>query len=293
MQDPAEDRSAPKPFLFLLFSLLFHALLILCLSPLILKPRVRPSEQVIEVSLVPQPREIADIPPPKKEETPEEAKLAALYNQKVAKETVAPSTPGANGAPASSVKTPPKEKAEAETKSPEKTENREKGASLEKSEVEKTKPEKTKTPSQNPPKTPSESTPPSLDARFGSPDQSQEFFPDFARGGHTYVNTLRYPNLAYFVELKRRFRAAFNPVSTLRRHMNEIPGRTISTVLGVSVNPRGELIELFVHQGSGLSAYDEYVEKIIRESAPFSSPPPQLLEKDRTLRMSWTFTVYL
>lgn len=122
-----------------------------------------------------------------------------------------------------------------------------------------------------------------------------DFFPDFRRGPHTYLNVLRFPDIQYFVRLKRAFKLTFNPLSPLREAYfhNRITRGKIETVLGVSIDKGGNLSELFVIQESGLQTYDEEALRTIRASAPFSTPPVKLLDKEGLLRMSWTFTVYL
>ncbi|MBL7685291.1 MAG: TonB C-terminal domain-containing protein [Deltaproteobacteria bacterium] len=89
-----------KIFLFFLFSILFHLLLVLLLYFL---PPTRPSDlfqpsqpQVIWVK--PEnlpPLDIADIQKPTVEKTPDQAKLVSEYNQSVKEETVAPPQPKA------------------------------------------------------------------------------------------------------------------------------------------------------------------------------------------------------
>lgn len=122
----------------------------------------------------------------------------------------------------------------------------------------------------------------------------EDYFPDFRHGKHTYLNVLRFPDISYFVRLKRAFKMTFNPLSPLREAYFEhrIARGKIETVLGLAIDREGNLAELFVLRESGLSEYDQEALRTIRASAPFSAPPGKLLE-DGLLRMSWTFTVYL
>lgn len=122
----------------------------------------------------------------------------------------------------------------------------------------------------------------------------EDYFPDYKHGGHTYVNVLKRPGVDYFVGLKRAFKMAWDPGPALREHYaaNEVNTGTVKVVLGVSVDKGGNLDELFVLKGSGLSRYDQEALRTVRASAPFSGPPSNLLV-DGTLRMSWTFVVYL
>ena len=127
----------------------------------------------------------------------------------------------------------------------------------------------------------------------GSP--SGDFFPDFKRGAKTYLNVLRYPDVDYFVRMKRAFRMTFNPAPSLSSYFssNHVSVGSVEVVLGVSVDKSGELSELFVFRSSGIAGYDEEALRTVRASSPFSTPPSKFVDDDGILRMSWTFTVYL
>ena len=123
----------------------------------------------------------------------------------------------------------------------------------------------------------------------------EDYFPDYKHGGRTYLNVLKRPGVDYFVQLKRTFKTAWNPIPALRAHVtaNEVSRGGVRVVVGVSVDRAGELSELFVLKGSGLARYDQEAVHAIKISAPFTSPPPKLLAADGMLHMSWTFIVYL
>ena len=231
-------------------------------------PASKPRE-VVEVSLVPsKPRKIADLDPPLTDAVPEHADIAALYNQKVKTETVArspiaaPHGQAGEGAPPRAPKRPRPQPADRE------------GTSALGMPPDKTAPAKPAA------------------SRFGKPGFSEDFFPDYKVGAHTYVNALRYPNISYFVELKRRFTTAFNPVRALRANRAALAGRSIEVVLGVTADSHGNLSEGFVIRPSAISEYDDTALRAVRSSAPFRSPPSALLDETGLLRMSWTFTVY-
>lgn len=140
-------------------------------------------------------------------------------------------------------------------------------------------------------------TPSSVAGEAGE-DASQpmeDFYPDFRRGPHTYLNVLRYPDVDYFVRLKRAFKIAFNPGPVLRHYFiqNQIARGSVEVVLAVSVDAKGELSELFVLRSSDIPEYDQESMRTVKVSAPFPSPPKKFLADDGLLRMSWTFTVYL
>lgn len=124
---------------------------------------------------------------------------------------------------------------------------------------------------------------------------ADDFYPDLKRGDRTYLNVLRYPDIDYFVRLKRAFKVAFNPIPSLRNYFsqNRIAKGSVDVVLGVSVDRGGNIAELFVFTSSGIPSYDDEALRTVRSSAPFTSPPAKFTADDGMLRMSWTFSVYM
>lgn len=123
---------------------------------------------------------------------------------------------------------------------------------------------------------------------------SEDYYPNYSYGAHTYMNVLRYPDVEYFVRLKRAFKQTWNPFPAVQQYFSGGVARqnSIAVVLAVSVDPVGNMSELFVLKGSGSGYYDEEALRTVRANAPFSAPPGALL-KENLLRMSWTFIVYL
>ncbi|MBI4366671.1 MAG: TonB family protein [Deltaproteobacteria bacterium] len=123
----------------------------------------------------------------------------------------------------------------------------------------------------------------------------EDYFPDYPHGGHTYVNVMKRPGVDYFVQLKRIFKMAWDPVPAIRAHAETaaIHRGVIKVVVGLGIDARGEMMELFVLRGSGMGGYDREALRTIRASAPFAAPPATLVAGDGQLRMSWTFIVYL
>ena len=124
---------------------------------------------------------------------------------------------------------------------------------------------------------------------------AEDFYPDLKKGEHTYLNVLRFPDVQYFVRLKRVFKLTFDPLTGLKEAYinNQITRGKVETILGVSVDGEGNLAEAFVFRSSGVERYDQEVLRTIRASAPFSTPPSKLLDSEGLVRMTWTFTVFL
>lgn len=131
--------------------------------------------------------------------------------------------------------------------------------------------------------------------RASSPDLfAHDYYPDYKIGGKTYLNVMKLQDVGYFVRMKRILKMRWNPVPAVERYLmsNRLSMGKIECVLGLALDPSGNIAELFVIRSSGVGGYDQEAIQTIRDSSPFSSPPDQYL-KDGQLRMSWTFTVYL
>jgi TonB family protein len=276
-------------FLFILFSLLFHLLLVLflLLTAHLAKP-VPPPNQAVFVDLNKSFDNIVDIPQPKKEEKSDKAHAQALYDQKVAEEKTAPATPAHQAKEPSSQNNPAKKQQPVKEK--------EHMAQ----EAPKPQPEKEnlllKKPDESNPQEPKHVRMPGMPEETASQDAPSippEYLHDYKIGDKTYINTLGKPNLRYFVELKRRFRETFDPRQAIRSNMGRIHQSRVDVVLGVSVNATGELSDLIIIRSSGIEAYDQEGKRTVKSSSPFSSPPAEFLTPDGQLHMAWTFIVYL
>ena len=217
---------------------------------------------------------VADIPEPAVQEKPKKSQFLGMYSQKVKDESVTDTKLAAGKEPldkargrqgaGSNPPSPPLKKGG-------------KGEFAMKSPIEKGTEVSTGTP---------------LDSGAAMPE---DFYPDFKHGEHTYINVLRYPDIEYFVRLKRIFKMTWDPVPAIRRDMAEtsVSRGGVSVVLAVSVDKSGDLSELFVLRSSGLTNYDDEAVRTVRASSPFSAPPEKFLKDDDVVRMSWTFVIYL
>lgn len=263
------DRRKKRLLLFVLISFLFHYLILwLMLSVPAAVDDV--PEQALDVTIIEKPYKVADILQPKEQVRPEKADFLGMYDSRVPEEQVS-SSPANPGAPFT-------KPAEPEPMQEEPAEGKRDLASL--YALKKAHPKV------------SEPAKPSWEKPGELPE---DFYPDYKVGPHTYLNVLRFPEITYFVRLKRIFKMTFSPVSALRHYFytNQISRGHVEVVLGVTVNWNGQLDRLFVINSSGLKRYDQEALRTVRDSAPFASPPTKLLGEDRKLRMSWTFTVYL
>jgi len=265
------DDDNPPIVPYIIASLAVHILLLVLFPYHFESPSWK--EKVVEIFPVMEksstPYEIADIAKPAVEKQPKKARFLGMYNSSVDQETVAIS--------------------------------RKKGSEgrRTKDEGRRTKDEKRATNLYNVDKKLFAMKTPDLSdnkgIQFGGSAALEDYYPDYKLGTRTYLNVLRYPDIEYFVRMKRQFKMTFNPVPPLREYFaaNRVTRGSVEVVLAVSVNGDGNLSELFVLNGSGIPTYDQEAIRTIRASAPFASPPDKFLKDDGLLRMSWTFTVYL
>ncbi|PIU57235.1 MAG: hypothetical protein COS89_05035 [Deltaproteobacteria bacterium CG07_land_8_20_14_0_80_38_7] len=276
MYIPENDKPPLLPFIVI--SILIHMLILLILGSGLFKiPKTE--EQVVEIIPViekGQQYEIADISKPDVEQRPDKARFVGNYDSSANKETVAVTQRG--GSQQAQRKT---EKAKTPVKEPKSNESKSKSYyNIDK-------------------KLFASKTPDVLDSQeisdIRGTNSLEDYYPDYTIGARTYLNVLRYPDVDYFVRMKRQFKMTFNPVPALKDYfsMNRVMQGSVDVVMGVSVNPSGNLAELFVIRSSGISEYDKEALRTVRASSPFASPPKKFLEDDGMLRMCWTFTVYL
>jgi len=274
----------PSLFPYLIASIILHILFFTFFPYQIKSPSWK--EKVVEVIPVFEKQkgyEIADIDRPANEKQPKKARFLGMYNSSVDQETVAKSSrQGRQGT----------QSKQSEVKG---ERSKVKGDS---EKAEKMTIGKTKSLYNVDRKLFAMKTPDMGGAKgfeIGGSAALQDYYPDYKIGARTYLNVLRYPDVEYFVRMKRQFKMTFNPVPPLREYFanNRVTKGSIEVVLAVSVDSDGNLKELFVLNSSGAQPYDHEAMRTIRASAPFATPPDKFLEDDGMLRMSWTFTVYL
>jgi len=256
-----ENRDRILLFFFIL-SLLLHVAFLYLLNVKI--PLESEDREGLEVLLL--NKKIADINPPERQERPDKADFLGLYDSRVDEEMVA--------------KTLPRPSVPQGKKAPKQSKSRQESAYALDTPFFKYKENHTH----------------AGDEGWQIEDNlPEDYYPNYRIGPSTYLNVHRYPQITYFVRLKKIFKTTFNPVPSLRQSFatNIISRGQVEVVLGVSVDRAGVLKNLFVINSSGLDLYDKEALRTVRDSSPFAAPPDNLLAPDGLLRMSWTFTVYL
>lgn len=288
------DDEQPSLMLPVGVSLVVHAMLLLSCVLIPTRMPQPPKETIIEV-FPSAPEEIdamrggmriADIEPPAVEKRPAKARYVGLYDSSVGEETVATGSGkgGGKGSGSGSAKGRDKPKG-ARGGGSDPAHKKDRLLNFDRDLFAMREPAAEVKPSPSAPEV----------GTVSIGGASGDFFPDVRRGEHTYLNVLRYPEVSYFVRLKRAFRTTFNPAPVLREYFstNRVARGSIEVVLAVAVGESGELSELFVLKESGVPGYDHEAMRTVRASAPFAKPPDKFLASDGALRMMWTFTVYL
>jgi TonB family protein len=97
-------------------------------------------------------------------------------------------------------------------------------------------------------------------------------------------------NGAFFNRVKQAVTAKWDPSGRLRHRNESIGGLTRITVMTITLRPDGTLADLFVSQSSGLDVLDAEAMRAIEAAAPFSNPPPALIEQG-FIRFAFSFYV--
>lgn len=101
---------------------------------------------------------------------------------------------------------------------------------------------------------------------------------DVPAGDGTFLNTREWKYAAFFNRVKQAVSAKWDPNGRLRQH-NVDPGVVARvTVMTVTLKPDGSLADLFVAQSSGMDLLDAEAMRAFEQAAPFSNPPPSLVE---------------
>lgn len=127
----------------------------------------------------------------------------------------------------------------------------------------------------------------------------EEYFRNYKKGPHTYVNVLKHPDVDFFVEMKRSVRTTWNPSRPLQADLTEELYRrgTVGVVLAITVDARGNLVEKSILKPSGIPSYDQEALRAFNASAPFFAPSPKALAidgvADDVIHMSWALVTYV
>lgn len=114
---------------------------------------------------------------------------------------------------------------------------------------------------------------------------------DVAEGDGTYLNTREWRYASFFNRVKQAVAAKWDPNGRLKRRGDRGLGAAMrTTVMHVALRPDGSLADLYVAQGSGIDELDAEAMTAFTRAAPFSNPPPALVENG-LIRFQFGFQV--
>jgi TonB family protein len=115
---------------------------------------------------------------------------------------------------------------------------------------------------------------------------------DVAEGSETVLNADRHRFADFFLRVKREVELEWTPAAVYRRH--DPTGERFGvkdryTLLGVTLDPAGNLVKLVTSRASGMDFLDEEARRAMRSAAPFPNPPRGLVDADGLIRFEFGF----
>lgn len=111
------------------------------------------------------------------------------------------------------------------------------------------------------------------------------------RGQELKVNALRHDTSGFTTRIKRKLHVTWNPRNTVQADMYRY--RQVTVTIGITLNQKGELVDLRVVEPSFFPQYDEEALRTIRQSVPFPNPPDYLVQDDGLVYLPWSFHLYM
>lgn len=118
---------------------------------------------------------------------------------------------------------------------------------------------------------------------------SAGFLEKLKKGSELKVNAQFFDYGSFINRMREKLAQRWNPQKTVRPEMYS--QRVVQMEVAVVLSSEGEIIELYVLNGSRFSAYDEEVLRSLREAAPYPNPPKSLIQADGQVYMPWNFTL--
>jgi len=111
-------------------------------------------------------------------------------------------------------------------------------------------------------------------------------------GSKTSLNAWQWKHAAFFNRIKERVASQWSPNTQIRRHDPQgkaIGGQDRVTVLSVSIDKDGKIVDIQVLNSCGLAFLDDEAVRSFRVAAPFAHPPSQLFENDELFTFQFGF----
>ena len=285
-----------RPMLiFITSSLFLHAVFWAAVNFRPTRIKTSLAEQNVEV-------EIVSAPPPQQKKTDsqqiveqkdrvneikdEDAKFLGAHDQKVEEEMRANNAgtlqnAAQAGKKAQAQQAPPPEQAPEETPDPNRKKDLPSLSSL--------------TPQFNPQPSPPQET--GEEGQNSEVSATDDYLKDVNAGLQTMLSTREFVYYTYYNRIKERIRQHWEPSIRTKVKMIYRQGRTIAstkdhiTQVVITLNRKGELIQVDVVTPSGLQQLDDAAVEAFRAAQPFPNPPRGLIDEDGLIKIRWDFVL--
>ena len=125
---------------------------------------------------------------------------------------------------------------------------------------------------------------------------TDDYLPNTQEGAQTALNTREFQFYSYFERIKDRLRMYWEPelqgrVDKIYAKGKNLGEQDLITKLNITLSKQGELSKIQIVRNSGIEDVDEAALKAFEKAAPFPNPPSGMIEKDGTVRLTWSFVV--
>lgn len=125
-------------------------------------------------------------------------------------------------------------------------------------------------------------------------NSSPDYLPHVEEGEGTELNAWQWRHAPFFNRIKSRIGKIWSPQAQINRYDPQgvlLGQQNRVTVMLVTIDREGSLVDLAITEPSGVAYLDEEAERAFKEAAPFLYPPQELF-LDKEL-FSFTFAFYL
>ena len=125
--------------------------------------------------------------------------------------------------------------------------------------------------------------------------QTDDYLKDVPTGLQTLLSTREFVFYAYYARIKEKIRQQWEPQVREKVKIVYRQGRNIAsatdriTRVVVTLNSKGELMNVEVVTQSGVQHLDDAATGAFKSAAPFPNPPQGMIEQDGLIRIRWDF----
>jgi TonB family protein len=125
----------------------------------------------------------------------------------------------------------------------------------------------------------------------GSPGAFMDDLTGVAEGDGTFLNTREWKYASFFNRLKEQVAAQWKPRDVLLGAVRLDDFTPRVTIVNVTIDSTGAVIEAEVASGCGYSPLDNEATRAFRRASPFPNPPEGLFENGSTFSFQFGFRV--